>query len=405
MFLVIPIRTESAVRRTPLVNYALIGVNIAVFMLLHDRMPFPALAEFKTRYLAFHGDQPALLQFITYQFLHADTMHVLGNMLFLWVFGNSVNAKMGDLPYMLFYLAGGVFAAWGFAILSPGPTQLVGASGAVASVTTAYLVLHPRSRVTVLVWLFIFIHFFELPAMIIIVAKIIVWDNILSPEISGAGNVAHSAHLAGYFFGFTVALGMLLVRALPRDQFDILALWSRWNRRREFASAMANPDAAARAKFGSAARTQSVDPKKRAEEERRFDQIADLRSRISEQLDGQDLQGAASSYEELLGIDDAQCLSLRHQMEIARGYYTRGRFEQAADAFERFLAHYREAAEAADVRLLLGIIYARDLRRYESADEHLTGCLGMLRDDARRDQCRQWLANVRAALGRPAYDS
>ena len=405
MLVVIPIRTESAVRRTPHVNYALIGINIAVFMLLNERLPLPALATFKDRYLAFHADQPALLQFLTYQFLHADTMHVLANMLFLWVFGNSVNAKMGDLPYLLFYLAGGVFAAWGFAAVSPGPTQLVGASGAIASVTTAYLVLHPRSRVTVLVWLFIFIHFFELPAMVIIVAKIIVWDNIVSPGLSGAGNVAHSAHLAGYFFGFTAAMGMLLMRALPRDQFDILALWSRWRRRREFAAVMASPNASARAQFGSAARLPSVDPQKRAEEDRRFDQLADLRSRIGEQLEGRDMQGAALSYEQLLDVDDAQCLSLRHQMEIARGYYTGGRFEQAAAAFERFLAHYGDSAEAADVRLLLGIIYARDLRRYESADEHLTGCLTTLRDDARRDQCRQWLANVRAALGRPACDT
>ena len=78
-----------------------------------------------------------MYQFFTYQFLHADVGHLFGNLLFLWVFGNSVNGKMGNWPYLLFYLAGGVCAAWGWAALNPGPLHLVGASGAIAAVTTA----------------------------------------------------------------------------------------------------------------------------------------------------------------------------------------------------------------------------------------------------------------------------
>ena len=145
-------------------------------------------------------------------------MHLLGNMLFLWVFGNSVNGKMGDIPYLLFYLAGGVFAAWGYAILQAKVFYLVGASGAIAAVTTAYLALFPRSRVTVMVWFFFFIHFFEVPAMILIGLKVIVWDNVVAPKLAGADSVAYGAHIAGYFFGFLVSLNMLFLRALPRDQ-------------------------------------------------------------------------------------------------------------------------------------------------------------------------------------------
>ena len=116
------------------------------------------------------------------RFAPADVWHLVGNMLFLWVFGNGVNAKLGDLPYLFFYLAGGVFAGVVFGWLSA--DELLGASGSIAAVTTAYLVLYPRSRVTVL-FAFFFITFFEVPATIIIAVKIILWDNILAPQIAG----------------------------------------------------------------------------------------------------------------------------------------------------------------------------------------------------------------------------
>lgn len=402
MLFVIPIRTESEIRRTPTVNFALIGVNALLFLAFNVMLANTPATQFRNLYLTFQSDQPAFHQFFTYQFLHADAWHLLGNMLFLWVFGNSVNAKMGDLQYLLFYISGGVFAAWGYALVATVPSQLVGASGAIAAVTTAYLALFPRSRVTVLVWVFILIHFFELPAMVIIGLKIIVWDNIISPSLGGQEAVAYSAHLAGYFFGFTSALGLLFIRGLPRDQFDILALWKRWHQRRQLASALSDPAAAARAQYGTVARPVSVDPKARAAEERRFDQIADLRSRISEAMEGGNVNEAGRLYEELLAIDSTQCLSERHQLGIAREFYDRGRAAEAAAAFDRCVACYPDSPEAGNVRLLLGIMYARDLQEYDAADKHLTALMGTLRDQTRRDQCLHWLSMVRAALGRPA---
>ncbi len=404
MLVVLPIRTESAIRRLPLVNYGLIGVNVFCFMLFNVLSAAPLIA-FKTRVLALHSAEPAFHEFFSYQFVHADAMHLLGNMLFLWVFGNSVNSKMGDVPYLLFYLAGGVFSGWGFSAVTPGPTDLVGASGAIASVTTAYLVLFPRSRILVLLWVFIFIHFIQVPAMLMIGLKIIVWDNIIAPGLhSGQDAVANSAHLAGYFFGFVSALGMLLVRALPRDQFDILALWKRWHQRREFASAMGKPGAAEGAQFGSVARVAPVDAKQRALEEKRLDDITSAKTKIVESLEREDLEAAVRSYEALLAIDANQCLSERHQLAVARGYYGNGQSPQAAAAFERFVSCYPNAADSGDLRLLLGIIYARDLSQYEAADKHLAQSLKTLRDPARLGQCREWLERVREALGRVAPD-
>jgi membrane associated rhomboid family serine protease len=359
------------------------------------------LEGFQNDVLSFRSYEPVWYQFFSYQFLHAGWGHLLGNLLFLWVFGNGVNGKLGDVPYLLFYLAGGIFAVWGYASVESEPFQLIGASGAIAAVTTAYLTLFPRSKVTVLVWFFLFIHFFEIPAMLLIVVKIVIWDNVVSPGLNEAGNVAYGAHLSGCFFGFVAGLIMLSVRAVARDQFDILALWRRWYQRREFAAAMSDPAASARARFGSVARVEKLNPAQRAADERRFDQLAGLRGRIADAMAEGDVSLAAELYGQAVAVDPAQCLSERNQLAVARELYGSGRFPQAAAAFGRFLACYPQSLETSSIRLLLGIIYARDLQQYEAAEEHLTKSLESLRDDARRTQCNNWLQSVRAALGRP----
>lgn len=195
---------------------------------------------------------------------------------------------------------------------------------------------------------------------------------------------------------------MLFFRAIPRDQFDILALWRRWKLRREFATTQAVPDAEARARFGSAARIEPVSPRQRTIEEHRLDEIAELRSRIAEALTNREMGTAAAEHERLIAVDPHQCLSEIQQLDVAREYYRTRRTAQAAAAFERFAASYPHSREAANVRLLLGIIYARDLRQYQAADNYLTQALDALHDEGRRAQCLHWLRGVRGVLGRPA---
>ena len=238
--------------------------------------------------------------------------------------------------------------------------------------------------------------------MIVIVLKVIVWDNIVSPALSAADAVAQSAHLWGYLFGFVGAMSMLLLRALPRDQYDILALWKRWNQRREFAATMRDPAAAATAKHGSVARTGSSDSEAIKKEEEKIDAIGELRSQISEHLDRESISDACRTYEELVALDDQHCLAERYQLKVARGYYDASRFSEAANAFERYITVYRDSIESINVRLLLGIIYARDLKQFEEADTHLTKCQERLQDASRQQQCKAWLSRVRAELGRPA---
>lgn len=401
MLVVIPIRTETVSRKSPTVNYLFIGLNMIMFLLFHNPVSSGSLLPFDETTFAFQSNNPQIYQFFTYQFLHADGMHLLGNLLFLWVFGNSVNTKLGHIPYIMFYLSGGAFAAWGYAIMQPDSFSLIGASGSIAAVTTAYLALFPRSRVTVLIWLFIFIHFVQVPAMVLIVIKIVLWDNFLMPYLGGSQETAHGAHLAGYFFGFTAALILLWLRAVPRDQFDILALWKRWNQRRAFASTMSNPNTAAQAKYGSVAQTDMVNPADQATQEKHLDEISDLRMTISNFLDNADLTSAIEHYEKLMDKDPRQCLSEKNQIVVAREFYRIGKFPQAAAAFDRFVECYPRSTDTMDIRLLLGIIYARDLHQFEVADKHLTESMESLRDEKRRNQCFEWLKNVREALGRP----
>lgn len=411
MFAVIPIRTQSVSRKHPTVNYFLIGINILTFLIFHN--PFKSSSSLTAsetasslaaieQSLVFLSDAPEIYQFFTYQFLHADGWHLLGNLLFLWVFGNGVNGKLGNIAYLMFYLAGGAFAAWGYAMVNSETFQLIGASGAIASVTTAYLAMFPRSRVTVLIWFFIFIHFIEVPALILILVKIVLWDNIISPSMGGAGNTAHAAHMAGYFFGFIAALFLLLFRAIPRDQFDILALWKRWNQRRAFSSAMSDPNAAAQAKYGTVARPVVLTPTEQTEQEKQLDEISDFRAKINDALERDDIASGVQLFEQLIAKDPRQCLSEKNQMAIAREFYRTDRFPQAAAAFDRFVECYPRSNDTTDIKLLLGIIYARDLHQFEVADKHLTESMESLRDEKRRNQCFEWLTNVREALGRPA---
>jgi membrane associated rhomboid family serine protease len=389
----IPIRTETSVRHTPIANVALIVANVLLFLFL-DYVPSESGRALKSTYFVLDGFAPRLYQFVTYQFAHGDAWHLAGNMLFLWVFGNSVNAKMGDIAYLLFYLAGGVCAGLVFNYNSP--HSLVGASGAIAAVTTAYLVLFPRSRVTVLV-IFFFITFIEVPALLIIGLKIVLWDNVIAPSLGIASeSVAYSAHLAGYVFGFIAAMTMLFIKAIPRDQYDMLALVKRWNQRRSYQSMMRDPQVRAQAELGRVGKVAPHDAKARAEWNRQIDERTELRTKIADHLAQGEVDNAARLYEELIARHPEQCLPADQQIVIGRYYYSLQRQAQAAATFERYLASYPVGTEANEVRLLLGILLGRDLQQYERAEKVLSEALAKSTNPSRRALAEEWLAEVRA---------
>ncbi len=382
----IPIGTDVRPRHAPLANYALVGLNVLIF-LLTDVFGGELGQLFKARY-GLDAARPQLYQYLTYQFLHGDALHLGGNMLFLWIFGNAVCDRIGAIGYVMFYLAGGVVAGVAFTSVADNP--LVGASGAIAAVTTAFLVLYPRVQITLLVWM-VFIFTFQVPAMVLIVFKMVLWDNVLAPRFDQAAmsNVAYSAHLGGYAFGFAISLILLVLRALPRNQLDILSLWSRTARRHGVVLGGSGPIAA------RPVRLEELESRPIGLPE--LSPADALRDQVSDRLGGGDAGGAAQAYVELLALDPSAVLSATQQIEVANALAQERRYDAAAHAYEGYLAAYPASADAAEVRLFLGLIYARYLAMDERAAVHLRRAADGLRSEKQRQLAEAELA---AAEGR-----
>ena len=373
-------------------NMALIGLNVLSYILtdwVGERMHVSIFEELKER-MILDPRHLELSSFISYQFIHGDFWHLFGNMLFLWVFGNGVNDKMGNIPYLLFYLAGGIFGGVGFVTMDNNPC--LGASGAIAAVTTAFLVLYPRAYVTVFYWLWFYVGTMQVQALLLIGLKIILWDNILAPSLThGEGDmvqVAYSAHVAGYLFGFVVASLMLVFRALPRDQYDIIALAKRYYQRQQFRAAMATPEARARATYGRVARpindvSIASDPPPGPGWE--------LRGEIADLLSRREYTAAAHKYEQLMIEYPETGLPRKQLLEVANQLMALQRYPQAAGAYERFVKSYPADGEVDQVKLILGIIYAKYLQQSESATRYLRDCLQRLTNPDQVAQASHWL--------------
>ncbi len=391
--MLIPIGTDVRPRRPPIGNWVLIALNVLIFFVTDVLIAWPG---FKS-YFTLNASVPSLSQYITYQFLHGDLAHLAGNMLFLWIFGNAVCDRLGNLPYVLFYLAGGVFAGVVFAQFNDNP--ILGASGAIAAVTTAFLVLYPRVHITMLLWMFI-VTTFQLPAMLLIVIKIILWDNVFAPALDRSSgmvsNVAYSAHLAGYAFGFLVPMLLLAVRALPRNQFDLLAVFKRWRQRGGLAADVWSPPAARPVRMEERG-SRPIEPL-------RLSPVEQLREEIVDRISEHDLTEAVQLYRQLLKLDAAHVLPRRQQLELANHLAQQRDYSEAAHAYEAFLAAYPSAADQAQVRLMLGLIYGRYLHAYQRAAGHLAAALEELSLDSQRELARQELAQVQAHISGPAAE-
>ncbi|MEA2254179.1 MAG: hypothetical protein QOG35_224 [Solirubrobacteraceae bacterium] len=159
---------------------------------------------------------PTLLTIFTSMFSHAGLLHLGGNMLFLWIFGNNVEDAMGPVRYLVFYLLGGLAALALQIAVSPDSTvPTLGASGAIAAVLGGYIVLYPRARVLTLIFLFVFFTFIEIPAfffLFIWFAQQAVFGAIdLTAPTGGQGGVAYFAHVGGFVFGL-LAVKLFAVR-------------------------------------------------------------------------------------------------------------------------------------------------------------------------------------------------
>jgi membrane associated rhomboid family serine protease len=162
------------------------------------------------------GGIPTWLTVFTSMFSHAGLLHLGGNMLFLWIFGNNVEDSMGPVRFVVFYLLGGIAALALQTVISPDSTvPTLGASGAIAAVLGGYILIYPRARVLTLIFLFIFFTFIELPAFLFLFiwfAQQAVFGAIgLTNPTGDGGGVAYFAHVGGFAFGL-LAIKVFAVR-------------------------------------------------------------------------------------------------------------------------------------------------------------------------------------------------
>ena len=252
--MVIPIHDENPTRRTPVVTYALIIINLFVFIFLEPINHSPVTGEtqaqackqeaFFEHYAAIPrelttGHQlPSSIQYVHIapgvdacvnepspyhkspwlsalfsMFLHGGWLHVLGNMLFLFIFGNNVEDRLGRVRFLLFYLFVGYVAAYGFAYTNQNSTEtLIGASGAIAGVLGSYLLLYPRARITSLIP-FIFFIPARLPAWVVLGSWFVLqYIYAQGTGVASGGGVAYVAHVIGFVTGMLLTLPLLFRR-------------------------------------------------------------------------------------------------------------------------------------------------------------------------------------------------
>ncbi len=204
-----PLRDDQPTYSKPVVCVLLILANVLVF--LHEMQ----LDDYSRNYfIAHYGLIPDHLRptsLITMQFLHAGWMHIIGNMVFLWAFGKSLEDAMGSGKFLLFYLASGVVAALTQVVFSPGSNvPMVGASGAIAGVMGAYLLKFPRARIYSLVFIVIFITRLEIPAFFFLpywfFTQVLSGYGTVAYSHLSEGGVAYFAHIGGFVAGMVLVL-------------------------------------------------------------------------------------------------------------------------------------------------------------------------------------------------------
>jgi membrane associated rhomboid family serine protease len=249
---VFPLKDDIPTRRFPYLTVALIVANVAMFFLFQGAF-LTDDAKFNERVVEYGAipyevshpgdecgvgsggdilcegqqgvpdgapEQPSTwLTILTSMFMHGGLLHLGGNMLFLWIFGNNIEDSMGPLRFLAFYLLGGVAAVAAQTAIDPSAAvPTIGASGAVAAVLGAYALLYPRARVVTLIFIVIFFTVIELPALVVLglwfLLQALYGASEVAQPVAGEGGVAYFAHIGGFLFG------LLLIKLFANNVHD-----------------------------------------------------------------------------------------------------------------------------------------------------------------------------------------
>jgi len=388
----IPIGDEPNEGRTPFVNYALIVANVLVFVLVQQAGKADGVVA---RYAYVPAD-PSLVTAFTSMFLHGSWMHLLGNMLFLWIFGDNVEARLGRLGYLCAYLATGLVGGVVHGML--GPTSAIpslGASGAISGVQGLYVVAFPHNRVKLVIFFRFIVRVIHVRAPWIVGFWFVL--NDILPTLMGAahgGGIAHGAHLGGFGSGLVLCF-VLRPFFAPRDTRDD---------RRAPPSAPHVPRSRIPdlppARPGNAGGGRAGDP-----------WILDRKPSAPTPVSGRPSAHDASP--EILGLARAgrtaeaaralgQVLAAGGRPRLPESDFLKlalhmegmGRFDDAQRTFEALLAAYPTGIAAPVAHLGLGLILAKHRRDGASARPHLEVAAELSTDERIRSAARQALATL-----------
>jgi membrane associated rhomboid family serine protease len=208
---VIPYKDDNPTRTFPFVTIAIICLNVFIFALQimseeSGRDLVYSYGAIPYNILNFHTRQPipAVLTIFTSMFMHGGLLHIAGNMLYFWIFGDNIEDRLGHLRFAFFYLFCGTVAAYSNALMSSqSHVPMIGASGAISGILGAYALLFPTSRVHTLIFLGFFVTVVRIPALIVIGfwAIIQLVSGLLSEGVVGQGGIAWFAHVGGFLAG------------------------------------------------------------------------------------------------------------------------------------------------------------------------------------------------------------
>lgn len=384
--MILPLKTDRPLARPTKLVYTIIAINLVVHLVL-EMLSLNDSKAFEHTYQwgqVWSGRpwQTHWYTYVTSAFLHADFLHIVGNMLFLFVFGPNVEDRFGRVGFGVFYLLGAVLSGIGHTMSSSAPA--IGASGAVASVTGAFLVLFPLTYVRVVFFLII-MGVTMIPAWWIIVFAIL--RDFIGLKVSD--NVAHQAHIAGYVYGSGVAFILLGTRVLKREQYDLFSIFRQAQRRRALREATTNSRYTTRGAF-------------KTEKERRREEngvslkeqgLAEDRSRVAALISEGKLKDAAVAYKQLLANHTksaaATTLSRQHQYDLANHLFLAGDYPTAAMAYQRFIDGHPADRELNAARHLLARLYKNYLGKESEAKMLLEHIVKDLHDCPERDAAQQ----------------
>lgn len=382
---------------TPYANYLLIGVNVAVFLLISLPLTLsppdlndPTLIEY-LRALGARGPvlaravleqvsaydlllfrygyrpaAPSLVSLFTSLFLHGGWLHLAGNMLFLWIFGDNVEQRLGRRSYLMVYLISGVVSTLFFAAFVPGsPLPLVGASGAISGVLGCYFFWFPRNQVKVFIFLFPFImNTFLIPARLVLAFYLLV-DNLIPFLLTqgGGSGVAYGAHLGGFLMGLGTAYA---VDHLPGS-------WRRW---------------------------QSMAASRQAPEFASGESGVGIAEQIGRLLRQDDRQRAALLYETM--TSRAQRLAIGDETVLAVGDFLldTGEYDRALTVYRRFSAE-RPASKVLDRALLgAGKALTHKPRCLTNAYQYFLAALDVAKTASVAEEARMYLRTIERLGGK-----